>query len=129
MRRDARELAFKLIFESEFNSKIDVELSFMSDLEEVVLTDEEKKFASQLFELYQYNKEEIEDEISIRLKGYELNRVYKVDIALLKLALTELKYYKKTPAPVVINETLELCKKYSTENSPKFLNGVLGALV
>ncbi|MCI5797473.1 MAG: transcription antitermination factor NusB [Firmicutes bacterium] len=129
MRRDARELAFKLIFESEFNSQIDVELSFMSDLEEVVLTDEEKKFASQLFELYQYNKEEIEDEISIRLKGYELNRVYKVDIALLKLALTELKYYKKTPAPVVINETLELCKKYSTENSPKFLNGVLGALV
>lgn len=129
MRRDARELAFKLIFESEFNSQIDVELSFMSDLEEVVLTDEEKKFASQLFELYQYNEEEIEDEISIRLKGYELNRVYKVDIALLKLALTELKYYKKTPAPVVINETLELCKKYSTENSPKFLNGVLGALV
>ena len=129
MRRDARELAFKLIFESEFNSQIDVELSFMSDLEEVVLTDEEKKFASQLFELYLYNKEEIEDEISIRLKGYELNRVYKVDIALLKLALTELKYYKKTPAPVVINETLELCKKYSTENSPKFLNGVLGALV
>ncbi len=129
MRRDARELAFKLIFESEFNSQIDVELSFMSDLEEVVLTDEEKKFASQLFELYQYNKEEIEDEISIRLKGYELKRVYKVDIALLKLALTELKYYKKTPAPVVINETLELCKKYSTENSPKFLNGVLGALV
>lgn len=129
MRRDARELAFKLIFESEFNSQIDVELSFMSDLEGVVLTDEEKKFASQLFELYQYNKEEIEDEISIRLKGYELNRVYKVDIALLKLALTELKYYKKTPAPVVINETLELCKKYSTENSPKFLNGVLGALV
>ena len=88
MRRDARELAFKLIFESEFNSQIDVELSFMSDLEGLNLTDEEKKFASEIFDLYQENSEEIEDEISVKLQGYELNRVYKVDMALLKLALT-----------------------------------------
>lgn len=129
MRRDARELAFKLIFESEFNSQIDVELSFMSDLEGLDLTDEEKKFASEIFDLYQENSEEIEDEISVKLQGYELNRVYKVDMALLKLALTEIKYYKKTPAPIVVNEILELSKKYSTDNSPKFLNGILRAMV
>lgn len=129
MRRDARELAFKLIFESEFNSQIDVELSIMSDLEGLNLTDEEKKFASEIFDLYQENSEEIEDEISVKLQGYELNRVYKVDMALLKLALTEIKYYKKTPEPIVVNEILELSKKYSTDNSPKFLNGILRAMV
>lgn len=127
MRRDAREMAFKLIYESEFND-VDVELSFMSETE-INLNEEDKTFAINLFDLYQQNKTEIENSIISKLNGYELNRVYKIDVALLKLALTEINFYKQTPTPVVINEILEIGKKYSTENSPNFLNGILRALV
>lgn len=128
MRRDAREMAFKLIYESEFND-VDVELSFMSETDEINLNEEDKTFAVTLFDLYQQNKTEIENSIISKLNGYELNRVYKIDVALLKLALTEINFYKQTPTPVVINEILEISKKYSTENSPNFLNGILRALV
>ena len=128
MRREARELAFKLIFENEFNN-VDVELSFMSDLEEMEMVEEDRDFALQLFNLAKENKEDIEALISSKIVGYEFDRLYKVDVALLKLAVAEVKFYKKTPTPVVVNEVLELAKKYSTDNSSKFLNGVLGALV
>ena len=128
MRREARELAFKLIFENEFNN-VDVELSFMSEFEEREMSAEDRDFALTLFKLSVENKEEIENLISQKIVGYEFNRLYKVDVALLKLAVSEVKYYKETPTAVVVNEALELSKKYSTDNSAKFLNGVLGALV
>ena len=128
MRREARELAFKLIFENEFNN-VDVELSFMSEVEGASMLEEDKNFALTLFKLAAENKEEIENLISQKIVGYEFDRLYKVDVALLKLAVAEIKFYKETPIPVVVNEILELAKKYSTDNSSKFLNGVLGALV
>ena len=128
MRREARELAFKLIFENEFNN-VDVELSFMSEVEDDSMLEEDKNFALTLFNLATENKEEIENLISQKIVGYEFNRLYKVDVALLKLAVAEIKFYKETPTPVVVNEVLELSKKYSTDNSAKFLNGVLRALV
>lgn len=129
MRKLAREIAFEVIFGSEFNEKFDVELSFVSAICDVDLSDEDKKFAKDLIDLYFENKEEILKIISEKIEGYELNRVYKVDLALLKLALAEILFYKQTPNAVVVNEILELSKKYSTENSAKFLNGVLAGVL
>ena len=129
MRKDAREIAFKLIFQSEFNNETDVELSFVSLVEDFNLQHEDKDFAHTLWQLYTENAADIQTLIEVNLKGYEISRVYKVDLALLKLAVAEIKYYKQTPTPVVINEILDLSKKYSTENSSKFLNGVLGAII
>ena len=101
----------------------------MSEVEDDSMLEEDKNFALTLFNLTTENKEEIENLISQKIVGYEFNRLYKVDVALLKLAVAEIKFYKETPTPVVVNEVLELSKKYSTDNSAKFLNGVLGALV
>lgn len=129
MRKLAREIAFEVIFGSEFNEKFDVELSFVSAICDVELSDEGKRFAKDLIDLYFENKEEILKIISEKIEGYELNRVYKVDLALLKLALAEILFYKQTPNAVVVNEILELSKKYSTENSAKFLNGVLAGVL
>ena len=66
--------------------------------------------------------------IKNNLFGYEPERVYKIDKALLCLAITEI-YFYKTPSNIVINETLEIAKKYSTEKSSKFINGILGAII
>ena len=72
--------------------------------------------------------EELNKVISSHLKGYTLERIFKIDLAILKLAIYEIEYMKEKPA-VVINEAVELSKRYSTDNSYKFINGVLANIV
>lgn len=129
MRKVAREIVFKLIYESEFNKDRDVELSFSSMLENEVLSNEDKKFVETLLNLYETNKVEIEEKIETALIGYEKNRVYKIDLAILAVAIAEIDYFLETPVAVVVNEAVELGKKYSTDNSSKFINGILSTLL
>lgn len=122
MRRDSREMAFKIIFESLFNNQ-----PFNDDLF-LELKEKDLPFCTEILKAYQEHKQEIEDEIKACLKGYKLDRVYKVDLALAYEAVCEIKYLK-TPTAVAINEVIEIAKIYSTENSPKFLNGLLSTYV
>ena len=68
--------------------------------------------------------DELIDRYSVRWKTY---RLPKVDLAILRLALAEICYLTDIPVSVTINEAVELAKKYSTEKSSKFINGVLGS--
>ena len=120
MRRDAREMAFKIIFEGFFNEN-PYDDNFFNELK-----DKDADFAREIIKYYRENKENIEKSVKNTLKKYKLERVYKIDLALVYEAITEIEYIK-TPAPVAINEVLELAKLYSTEESPKFLNGILAA--
>ncbi|MEE1029504.1 MAG: transcription antitermination factor NusB, partial [Alphaproteobacteria bacterium] len=72
---------------------------------------------------------EINEIISSNLKGYTINRLNKIDLAIITLAVIELKFINETPKEIVINEAVELAKKYSTEKSPRFVNGVLADIV
>jgi N utilization substance protein B len=72
--------------------------------------------------------EEITDIISKATEGYVIKRIYKVDLAILVDAIYEIKYLNE-PVPVIINEAVELAKKYSNEKSPSFINGVLSKIV
>ena len=134
MRKIAREIAFMMIYEGMFNNETDVELSFndFSTEKEIVgenkLDEADEVFSKQIVCLYEANKEHIETMIKNNLFGYEPERVYKIDKALLCLAITEI-YFYKTPSNIVINETLKKKKKYSTEKSSKFINGILGAII
>lgn len=120
MRRDAREMAFKIIFEGFFNENPYNE-SLLAEMK-----DKDVEFTKAIVEQYEKNKGSIEESVKKTLKKYKLDRVYKIDLALVYEAITEIEYIK-TPAPVVINEVLEIAKVYSTEDSPKFLNGILSA--
>ena len=126
MRKLAREVAFKLIYQNLFGG--DDELSFELLKAEEKLNEEEEKFSSQIFEAFEKDREEVEKLVRDSVEGYELSRIYKVDLALLYLALTEIKFIK-TPVAVAINEALELSKKYSTDKSQSFINGVLKKIV
>ena len=114
-RTQARELAFKTIYSKFFNA----------DIEEENVTSKDLEFTNLIVDNYIAHKEEINNLISAHLKGYTINRVYKVDLAILIVAVIELNYIKENPKEVVINEAVELAKKYSTEKSPRFINGVL----
>lgn len=127
-RRVARETCFKLVFEYEFlKCKNDITLEEL--IGENNLEDEDTSFVSKTYEGIIAHNEEILNIISSNIKGYSLERLYKVDLAILKIAIYELKFDGTLPVSVIINEAVELCKKYSTDKSSGFVNGVLATIV
>ncbi|MDY6796804.1 MAG: transcription antitermination factor NusB [Actinomycetota bacterium] len=87
------------------------------------------EFSLRLVELFLGNRSEIEDLISSYADRWSLQRMPMVDRNLLRLGFTELLYKEDIPTNVTINEYLELAKAFSTEDSGKFINGVMGKLV
>lgn len=124
-RRLAREYCFKLMFEYEFlKERNDISLS--AYLEDEDLSQEEKEFVQKEYEGLQANNEKLNEIIRTNLKGYTLERLFKVDLAILKIAIYEICFSDAgTPKNVVINEAVELAKKYSTDKSYSFVNGLL----
>jgi N utilization substance protein B len=124
----ARENCFKLMFEYEFLKERN-ELSLLSFLESENLTEEEKFFVQNEYDGLIEKNTLLEGIIAKHLKGYTLNRIFKVDLAILKVAVFEMLFSnEKTPSKVIINEAVELAKKYSTDKSYKFVNGVLASI-
>lgn len=123
MRTISREFAFKVIFCNLFSNETREEVEPVLFSNEKV-DDSTKSFYNDILNAYFEHKEEIKSDVDVLIEKYEQNRVYKIDLALIYLAITEIKYLN-TPIPVAINEILELSKKYSEEKSPSFINGVL----
>lgn len=121
MRSEARVVAFKVIFSSLFEDNNETKNAIML---ESGLNANDTDFATTLIEAFETNKIAIENTIKNIVVGYEFDRIYNVDLALISLAVAEIQYVN-TPKAVVINEVLEIAKKFSTENSQKFINGVL----
>ena len=124
MRRKSRETAFKVIYGNLFDTECEVEDIFTED----GLTEEEIDYANQILQTYNQNKNQIKDKLGMILKGYDIERVYKIDLALITLAYCE-NVYLDVPKAVAINETLEISKIYSTDKSPSFINGILKDLL
>ena len=125
MRTLARELAFKLIFERLF---VKENYTFDEEFFASIKKEENKEFSQNLVNLFEEHKTELESLIKDNLIGYEIDRVYKIDLAILYLALTEI-IYIKTPYKIVVNEAVEMAKRFSTEKSSRFINGVLSAII
>lgn len=128
-RTEAREQAFKLLYSMEIqkeNEEEQIDLYFESN----EINDEKtKEYIKDVWLGVEKNKEEITEKISSNLKtNWKLERISKIDIALLKLAIYEM-LYKKIPFKVAINEAVELAKKYGEDNSASFVNGVLASIV
>lgn len=121
-RTEERELAFKTIYSKFFNT---------TDNDDVFEGADQKslEFTSKILSNFADHYEEINSIISKNLKGYTIERVYKIDLAILIIAIIELEFIKENPKEVIINEAVELAKKFSTEKSPKFINGFLASIV
>ena len=117
-RIQSRENAFKIIY-----SKLYVADEQISPIEEI------DDFCTELVSAFTNNFEAIKQKVTTNLKGTTLDRVYKIDLALIYEAVAEIFYVKGSEYKVVINEVVELAKKYSTERSPSFINGFLAGLV
>ena len=126
-RKKSREYAFRLVFEKFFHEpEIDLELVD----EEFVLDDIDRDFVNELIGGVNVNYDAILDIVKNNVVGYELDRIYKIDLAILVLAIFELKFAENKVQPsIVINEAVELSKKYSTDKSYSFINGVLAKVI
>ena len=128
-RSNARELSFKLLYEMEIQKDTSDE-HIQLCIENQDITDEKAiTYIKDVAKGVTEKMNEIVNLISNNLKEeWELSRVSKINIALLKLAIYEL-IEKQLPYKVVINEAIELAKKYGDDNSPSFVNGILASIV
>ena len=117
----AREYAFKMIFQYLFSK--DVEAQLIND-DEQNLSSEEKEFSLEVFSAATNNFDQISTKISENLKNKKLSDLYKLDYAIFVYAIACVDYLNESVS-LAINQAVELAKKYSTDNSPKFVNGVL----
>lgn len=124
MRRNARESVYKLLFSNQFNEKFSEEFKLFI-FQEDKLSESDVEFANQIINAFYENEEEINNIISNLSKGYKLERIYTTDKCAIQIAITEMAYLKDIPHIVSINESLELVRKYSTPESPNFVNGIL----
>ena len=126
-RRSARKNAFFLLFQMDFSEAAEFEQVkeiFFAEKEEPV-EEADKAFILSEVEGVHEHMAEIDGLIEQSAKGWDLSRMNKVDLAILRLAVYEMKY-GETPIGVAINEAVELAKKFSSDEAPAFVNGVLG---
>ncbi|MGD9901427.1 MAG: transcription antitermination factor NusB [Spirochaetales bacterium] len=127
-RKIARETTFKLIFEYGF-LKLSNPLTLEDFLTKEKITEGDKEYINSTYNGVVEHYDEITDIIVNSLKNYSLERIYKTDLAILVLAVYELRFVQKEVPSIIINEAVELSKKYSTDKSYSFVNGVLASIV
>ena len=144
-RRQIRENIFKILFDLEFhredakNRQADLyfmpgeepgayEIRFENDEDDEVLiraTEEEKAYMADKAEQVFARADELDEAINAVAKGWKTARMPKADLTILRLAIYEIRYDEEIPAGVAINEAVELAKKYGSDASGAFINGIL----
>lgn len=125
-RREAREQAFIVLFEKIFDEE--------STISEIVAAAKETElikinsFAENTLIAVEENSAEIDEIIEANSQDWTIARLPKVTLAILRLAIAEIKYVEDVPNGVAVNEAVELAKKYGTNEDASFVNGVLGAV-
>ena len=129
-RRLAREELFKIVFESEINGKdLDTVLaSYLERENEVELNEKGKEFLVEYAKGISENQDKILAELDEKMEGWSFERVGNVEKALLKISVYEI-LFKDTQKEIIINEAVELAKKYGDVKTYEFVNGVLAKLV
>src|SRR5574344_261727 len=128
-RKNARENAFKCIYEYEFNKDTSIDKILDYCYTENEVEDEEKEYSGQVVKGTVENITSIDEIILSNLKSWSISRIAKIDLAILRLAIYEIKYYDEIPFKVSVNEAVELAKTYGNTDSKSFVNGLLAKVV
>ena len=129
-RSEIREQAFKLMYSLEIqkNENLEEQVELYLESNEILDQNAIEYIKDAVFGIEE-NKEEIIKKIEKNLKeDWKIERISKIDLVILKLAIYEIKY-KELPYKVVINEAVELAKKYGEDNSKNFVNGIFASIV
>lgn len=122
----AREVAMKILFARSLGGEDTWEEVLEQSQARDELSDEDKTFLENEVFGVERHREELDGLIGGYAKGWNLNRLAKVDLTLLRMGLFELLYLPEVPVGAAINEAVELSKRYGEEKSYSFINGILG---
>ena len=130
-RRELREEIFRLLFMVEFYSKEEMKDQvkfYFEDFPEKEVDEADHAYIENKYENICAVLPEIDEKLSKASKGWKLERMGKADLTILRLAVYEMFYDEDIPVKVAINEAVELAKNFGGDDSPSFVNGVLGKL-
>ena len=126
-RNTSRKFAAFALYQAEIRQK-DITDILTDYLEDRRILPDTKNFADELA-LKAWKNQKASDEIIIKYaKNWEFSRINALDKCILRLALYEIRF-TETPVKIVLNEAIEIAKKYSSDDAPKFINGILNAFI
>lgn len=144
-RRELREQIFKMLFRAEFHEeeelpeqlilffdeldKKELDINEIDDNEKNIVEEKDADYIKEKFKQIIDHMTEIDLLINEAAKGWKTSRMGKVDLALIRLAVYEMKFEEDIPVGVAINEAVELAKNYGTDDSASFVNGILAKMV
>ncbi len=128
-RSEIREHVFKLLFRVEFHDAADLDEQDKLYFEPLTLTPEHQQLITERTKKIEEKLPEIDSKIEELCVGWKKERIGKVELTIIRLAVYEALFDDDVPVNVAINEAVELAKKYGGDDSPSFVNGILGKLV
>jgi len=128
-RKQSREVAFRLLFQLGFGVAVDIQGGFELASDGVAVDERERGYIETLVTAVAGNLEHIDKMIGETAKGFSFDRIFRVDLCALRLAVGELLYLPDTPRVVAVNEAVHLAKKYGTDKSGGYVNGVLASIL
>lgn len=127
-RRLSRENCLQSLYLADVSVLETQDILAMFQMQEFALEEKVFEFYKALFTATISNREKIDGTITAISKNWGLERMSAIDRCILRMAVCEMMFLEDAPVPVIIDEAIELAKKYSTENSGKFVNGVLDSI-
>ena len=128
-RRKLREHLFKIVYLYAFNPPEGMEEQVALYLDSIdKLSDEDREYLSRRYLEIAGKIDSIDSVLNRTAKGWKTNRFASCDLAILRVAVYEMKYDERIPDGVAINEAVELAKMYGGDESPSFINGILGEI-
>ena len=129
-----RIIALQTLFEQDFrraahDENFDLEAVLVRNISRYQATVDDKEFIERLVRGVDTKQAELDAELQPVAPEWPIDQIARMDRVILRMGLYELKYEKDTPPKVVINEAVELAKAFGSENSSKFINGVLGTVL
>ena len=125
-RRQLREQIFKLLFRVEFNAPEDMPEQKELFFEEAgSASEQDQKYIDEKYGKIMDNLSAIDEQINEKASGWKTERMGKVELTILRLAVYEILHDETVPSSVAINEAVELAKKFGQDESPAFVNGIL----
>lgn len=132
-RRKARDITFKYIYSTLYGEGVVddvIESIITADSKEIEsLEGEERAYFDKVSLGIKEHEAEIDKMILSKLKNWTIERIFKIDLAVLRLAVYEIMYFEDMPPKVAVNEAVELAKRYGNDASSNFVNGVLREII
>ncbi len=128
-RNKMRESIMQLLYQADIHNNYEFEFfkKAFDSLDETTLVNEQ--YFTSIVKSFIDFKTVIDQEISTNLKKWDLDRLGKVELSILRLAVTEMNHIDDIPLKVSVNEAVELAKKFADDNAPKYINGVLASVL